>query len=103
MGRPCASRSDPLAGCGGVHCALSDSSLTRVSVAIQFTSQVLPPSAENACSKWQEAGVTSDQTCRTKMFFPLNDSLSMNSPRPFLNSPLEATLRIPFWLLAYIR
>jgi hypothetical protein len=36
---------------GGVHCALTDSSLTRVSVAIQFASQVLPPSSENACSK----------------------------------------------------
>jgi hypothetical protein len=35
---------------------------TRVSIAIQFTSQFLPPSSENACSKRQEFAVISDTT-----------------------------------------
>ena len=58
----------------GIQCTLTDSSFTRVSVAIQFTSQVLPPSSENACSKRHESGVMSDQTFRTRMVLPLNDS-----------------------------
>src|SRR5260370_21923835 len=53
-------------------CALSDSSFTRVSVAIQFTSQVLPPSSENACSTWEEFGAMSEMTNRTSMVLPLN-------------------------------
>ena len=40
---------------------LSVPSFNRVSVAIQFTSHVLPPSSENACSKWQELGVMSSR------------------------------------------
>ena len=39
---------------------------SRVSVATKFGSQVRPPSFENACSKWCEVGVMSDQTCRTR-------------------------------------
>jgi hypothetical protein len=49
-----------------VHRALADSSPTRVWLVIQFTSQVLPPSSENDCSKWAEFGVMSDQTYRIK-------------------------------------
>src|SRR5215468_11190323 len=52
--------------------ASSDSFFTRVSVAIQFTSQVLPPSSENACSKRHEFGVMFEITKRTKMDRPLN-------------------------------
>jgi hypothetical protein len=47
--------------------------LTRVSTAIQFTSQVLPPSSEKACSKRHESAEMSDQTFRTKIVLPLND------------------------------
>jgi hypothetical protein len=46
----------------------------RVSVAIQFTSQVLPPSSENACSNRHEFGVMSEITNRTKMARPLSVS-----------------------------
>ena len=67
----------------------------RVSVAIQFTSQVLPPSGEKDCSKRQEFGVTFDQTFRTKTLRPLKGSVSKNSPRPFLNSPMVGTLIVP--------
>ena len=51
-----------------------DSSFTRVSIAIQFTSQVFPPSSENDCSKRQELGVTSDITKRTKIALPFSVS-----------------------------
>jgi hypothetical protein len=54
--------------------AQSDSSLMRVSTAIQFTSQVLPPSSENACSKRHESGVMSDHTLRTRIALPSNSS-----------------------------
>src|SRR5262245_55653929 len=37
----------------------------RVNVALQFTSQVLPPSAENACSKRNEVGVMLEKSKRT--------------------------------------
>ena len=47
---------------------------TRVSTAIQFVSQVLPPSSENACSKRQEFAVMSIHTLRTKIIRPLNGS-----------------------------
>lgn len=43
----------------------------RVSVAIQLTSQVFPPSAENDCSKRQEVRVTSEMTKRTRIARPL--------------------------------
>ncbi|SRR5216683_8416145 len=36
--------------------------------------QVLPPSSENACSKWHESGVTSEMTNRTRMARPLSVS-----------------------------
>src|SRR5262249_16650952 len=58
-----------LASCE-VHCTLLASSSTLVLVAIQFTSQVLPQSSENACSKRHEFGVMSDQILRTRMFLP---------------------------------
>src|SRR6266849_7208401 len=41
-----------------------------VSSHIQLVSQVLPPSAENACSQWHEVGVMSDQINRLKMCLP---------------------------------
>src|SRR6266536_6455608 len=66
-----------------------------VSTAIQFTSQVLPPSSENDCSKRQEFGVMSEITNRTRMARPLNVSWSKNSPRPFLNSPIVGWLMVP--------
>ena len=47
---------------------------TRVSTAIQFVSQVLPPSSENACSNRQEFSVMSIHTLRTKIIRPLNGS-----------------------------
>src|SRR5262245_34150872 len=47
---------------------------TRVSIAIQFTSQVFPPSSENDCSKRQEFGVMSEIRKRTKIARPLNVS-----------------------------
>src|SRR5215831_18614870 len=83
--------------------ALSGSSFTRVSVAIQLTSQVLPPSSENACSKRHEFGVMFEITKRTKMDRPLNVSWLKNSPRPFLNSPSVGWLMVPPLLLAKLR
>jgi hypothetical protein len=49
---------------------LSDSFFTRVTFEIQFTSQVLPPSSENDCSKWAAFGVMSDQTYRVSIVLP---------------------------------
>src|SRR6266498_2593607 len=88
-----------------IQCALSASSFARVSMAIQFTSQVLPPSSENACSKRHEPGVMSDITNRTRTVRPLgpDGSVSKNSPRPFLNSPIVGWLRVPPLLLAKFR
>src|SRR2546425_10417733 len=89
------SRAIPCLVCGGVQCALSDPSFIRVSVAIQFTSHVLPPSSENACSKRHEFGVMSEMTKRTKMARPSSVSWAKNSPRPFLNSPMVGGLMVP--------
>ncbi len=47
---------------------------TRSSIAIQFTSHVLPPSSENDCSKRHESGLISEMTKRTRMARPLNGS-----------------------------
>ncbi len=47
---------------------------TRVSTAIQFVSQVLPPSSENDCSKRHEFAVMSIHTLRTRIIRPLNGS-----------------------------
>src|SRR5580704_3616870 len=61
---------------GNVHpCSLLSPAryLTRVSTAIQFTSQVLPPSSENACSKRHDSAEMSDQTFRTITVRPLID------------------------------
>src|SRR5581483_10357926 len=77
-----------------------NSSCTRVSVAIQLTSHVLPPSSENACSKRHEVEVMSDQTFRTRIILPSNSSWSKNSPRPFLNSPTVGWPRVPTLLFA---
>src|SRR5207249_5662567 len=60
----------------------------RVSTAIQFTSQVLPPSSENDCSNRQEFDVMSEMTNRTRMARPLRVSWLKNSPRPFVNRPM---------------
>src|SRR5580700_3975478 len=84
----------------GVQRALSDSSLTRVWSVIQFTSQVLPPSFENDCSKWGESVAVPDQTNRTKITLPFNVSWPKNSPRPFLNSPICGGKMGPPLLLA---
>lgn len=54
--------------------AWSDLSSTRVSVAIQLISQLLPPSAENACSKRHESAETHSMTNRTKIDRPLSVS-----------------------------
>ncbi len=75
------------------YCFAVASGLMRVSSAIQFTSQLLPPSSEKDCSKWQESALMSDQTLRTRMVRPLKSSWSKNSPRPFLNSPIVGTLK----------
>ena len=66
-----------------------DVSSSRVNVATKIGSQVLPPSSENDCSTWWKSGVMSDQTNRTKIVRPLNDSWSKSSPRPFLNRRSE--------------
>jgi len=58
---------------------------TRVSIATQLTSQVLPSSSEKACSKRHDVAVMSEMTKRSRMGRPLNVSLSKNVPRPFLN------------------
>jgi hypothetical protein len=58
-----------------------------VAFSTQLVSQVLPPSAKNACSKRHELAVMSAQAFCTKTLRPLNGSVSKNSPRPFLNSP----------------
>jgi hypothetical protein len=82
-------------------CALSDSSVTRVIMEIQFTSQVLPPSYEYDCSRLYEFLVMSDQTYRTKIYLPSTMSWQKNSPRPFLNSPmLGGPLIVPALLSA---
>jgi hypothetical protein len=41
-------------------------SFTRVSIAIQFTSQVLPPSVENDCSNLHDSGLMSEMMKRTR-------------------------------------
>src|SRR5262245_33945664 len=66
--RPPRRQSSKFGSFGQVH------SFTRVSVAIQFTSQVLPPSSENACSNLAELGVMSDITNRTRMARPFRVS-----------------------------
>jgi len=63
-----------LKGLKAVQWASTGASSVRVWSVIQFTSQVLPPSSENACSKWAELGVISDQLNRTKIILPLNGS-----------------------------
>jgi len=40
--------------------------LTRASVAIQFTPQVVPPSSENACSEQHEFGVSTTMNKESK-------------------------------------
>jgi serine/threonine protein kinase len=75
----------------------------RVSVAIQFTSQVLPPSPEKDCSKRHESGVMTKMTKRTWIARPFSSSWSKNSPRPFLNSPIAGWLSVPVLLLAKLR
>lgn len=54
--------------------ALSADSGARVSVAIQLTSQVLPPSSENDCTKRAESGLMSQITKRTRIARPLSVS-----------------------------
>src|SRR6266849_6159744 len=67
----------------------------RVSTAIQFTSQVLPPSAENDCSNRQEFDVMSEMTNRTRIVRPLRVSWLKNSPRSFVNWPMAGGLIEP--------
>src|SRR5229473_1518425 len=87
-------------GYDGVQRVLPDSSFTRVWSVIQFTSQVLPPSSENDCSKWGEFVVVSAQINRTRIALPFNVSWPKNSPRPFLNWPIWGGSMVPFLLLA---
>jgi hypothetical protein len=75
----------------------------RVSVAIQLTSHVLPPSSEKDCSKWHEFAVMSEITKRTRMARPFRGSWSKNSPRPFLNSPIVGWLTVPARLFEKFR
>jgi hypothetical protein len=49
-------------------------SFTRVSIAIQFTSQVLPPSVENDCSNLQDSVLMSEMMKRTRTGRPLKFS-----------------------------
>src|SRR5258705_4113854 len=83
-------------------CALSDASFTRVWSVIQLTSQVLPPSSENDCSKCGVSVLVFVQTSRHRMDLPLgpDGSVSKNSPRPFLNSPIVGTPMAPLLLVA---
>src|SRR5467141_3883422 len=81
--------------CRGIQCAFQDASFTRVSIAIQFTSQLLPPSSENACSKRHESEVISETTNRTRMALPSRLSWAKNSPRLFLNTPIVGGLKVP--------
>jgi hypothetical protein len=74
-----------------------------VSIAIQFTSHVLPPSFENDCSKRHDVGVMSDITNRTRIDRPLNVSWLKNSPRPFLNSPIDGCVSVPSLMFAKLR
>src|SRR6266568_1035034 len=75
---------------------------TRVWSVIQFTSQVLPPSSENDCSKCGEFEVISDQINRTRIALPFGPdvSVSKNSPLPFLNSPIVGAPTVPLLLVA---
>jgi hypothetical protein len=43
---------------------------SRVRSQMKLVSQLLPPSAENACSQWHESGEFTLQVKRTKMLFP---------------------------------
>jgi hypothetical protein len=54
---------------------------------IQFTSQLAPPSGENACSQRHVFSVMSDQMKRTRIGLSLNVSSAMNVPTPFSNPP----------------
>src|SRR5215472_14941029 len=60
----------------GVQCALSASSFTRVWFVIQFTSQVLPPLSEYACSKCGVLVLVFVQRNRTNTDLPFHSSWS---------------------------
>src|SRR5689334_17205408 len=75
----------------------------RVSVAIQFTSQVAPPSAENACSNRADLVETCVMTNRTRIGLPSNVSSLKNSPRPFAKLPIDGGLISPLRLFAKLR
>jgi hypothetical protein len=49
---------------------------TRVNVVTQLATQLRPPSAENACSKWNDVGVMSEKMKRTKIARPWKSSWS---------------------------
>src|SRR6266851_2856860 len=56
--------------CFPVVCTSDAYSCCLLSSIIQFVSQVLPPSSENACSQWHEVVVMPDQRNRLKMCSP---------------------------------
>src|ERR1700704_3033260 len=86
----------------GDQCALSGESFTRVWSVIQLTSQVLPPSSEKDCSKCGVSVLVFVQINRTRTDLPLGPegSVSKNSPRPFLNSPIVGAPMAPLLLVA---
>src|SRR6266702_3899668 len=91
-GREVVEKSEERSHLLGPHYSLAQ---IRVSTAIQFTSQILPPSSENDCSNRQEFEVMSEMTNRTRTTRPLRVSRLKNSPRPFANRPMAGGLIEP--------
>ena len=58
------------------HPAWRRGNIYRVKVMIQFVSQVLPASSENACSNWLELAVMAEKPLRVMMTLPSNSSWS---------------------------
>src|SRR5262249_17481109 len=76
---------------------------SRVNSAFQLTSHVVPPSAEKACSKRNDAGVTFANTNRTSMARPSRGSRPKTDPRPSLAPPnIVAPSSIPSRALAQL-
>src|SRR5262249_30717330 len=69
--------------------------LSRARSAMKAGSQLLPPSAECAISKWCEFGLMSDHVPRTSSERPPTVSCPYSSPRPSLNSPIMPGVMVP--------
>src|SRR6185312_5578280 len=100
--KPCAFASTAASwpGFGASAFSTAASPLTRVSVAIQFTSQVFPPSPEKDCSNRQEFSPVSEITNRTRIVLPFQVSSPTNSPLPWLNAPTVGGSSAPALLFA---